>query len=305
MLNIMKKKIIYSILGVVLAFTRVEGAYEEAKPVQCGNIEVLIKKAAYSQEEVKDYDLNEIYIAGALLMEGWGCDQGPDENKALQLYRTALEVLRKDPMDMDAVWSEESLQDMDRISSERGVFPIFKAECDQSRRPHVLYAMIADTIRLLLRQGEYEEALQLMEESRRMSLLKGKEIEEVKQEDAKGGEGQGTELVVHFYEFMLNDEIEDGSWLLATLFPRKKKEGYDLPLRNATIRNMLVGELVVRGFEQKPVEEKLKAFPYVFRNARLGVPQAMEAMHLYYKFGCGFLPSDQAKAKEWRERLVQ
>ena len=286
-----------------MAFTRVEGAYEEAKPVQCGNIEVLIKKAAYSQEEVKDYDLNEIYIAGALLMEGWGCDQGPDEKKALQLYRTALEVLRKDPMDMDAVWSEETQQQLDRIPSERGILPIFKAECDQGRRPHVLYSMIADTIRLLLWQGEYEEALQLMEESRRMSLLKGKEVEEVKQEDANGGEGQGTEQVVHFYEFMLNYEIEDGSWLIATLFPRKKKNGYDRPLHNAMIRNMLVGKLVVRGFEQKPVEEKLKAFPYVFRNARLGLPKAMEAMHLYYKFGCGFLPSDQAKAKEWREML--
>ena len=293
--------IIYCILGVVLAFTRVEGAYEEVKPLQQEHIKTLLEKPVCNSEEIKSYDLNEIYITGALLMEGWGCDQGPDEKKALQLYRTALEVLRKDPMDLDAVWSEEALQDLYRISSERGVLPIFKAECDRSRRPHVLYAMIADTIRLLLRQGEYEEALQLMEESRRMSLLKGKEIEEVKQEDAKGAEGQGTEQVVRFYEFLLNDEIEDGSWLLATLFPRKKKDGYELPLHNAANRHWLVGELVVRGFEQKPVEEKLKAFPYVFRNARLGVPQAMEAMHLYYKFGCGFLPSDQAKAKEWRK----
>lgn len=294
---------VWCVVGAVLGFARVEGAFEEVKPLQMEHIEALLEKPVCDSEGIKGYDLNEIYIAGALLMEGWGCGQGPDEQKALQLYRAAIEVLRNDPMDLDAVWSEETQQQLDRIPSERGILPIFKAECDQGRRPHVLYSMIADTIRLLLWQGEYEEALQLMEESRRMSLLKGKEVEEVKQEDAKGGEGQGTEQVVHFYEFMLNYEIEDGSWLIATLFPRKKKNGYDRPLHNAMIRNRLVGELVVRGFEQKPVEEKLKAFPFVFRNARLGVPQAMEAMHLYYKFGCGFLPSDQAKAKEWRERL--
>lgn len=299
----MKAKVICCLVGMVLGFTRVEGAFEEVKPLQSGHIATLVEKAVYDQEEIKGYDLNEIYIAGALLMEGWGCDQGPDEKRALQLYRTALEVVRKDPMDLDTVWSEEALQELYQITSERGVLPIFKAECDQSRKPHVLYAMIADTIRLLLRQGEYEEALQLMEESRRLSLFKGKEIEEVKHEDAKGGEASGTEQVVHFYEFMLNDEIEDGSWLIATLFPPKKKEGYELLLYNAMSRNMLVGELVVRGFEQKPVEEKLKAFPYVFRNARLGVPQAMEAMHLYYKSGCGFLPSNQAKAEEWHKRL--
>ena len=136
-----------------------------------------------------------------------------------------------------------------------------------------------------------------------MSLFKGKEIEEVKHEDAKGTEGRGPEQMVHFYEFMLNDEIEDGYLLITTLFPRKKKEQYVSVPRGALYRNMLVGELVVRGFEQKTVEEKLKAFPYVFRNARLGVPQAMEAMHLYYKAGCGFLPSNQAKAEEWRKML--
>ena len=299
----MKKKIIYGIVGLVLAFSRVEGAYEEVKPLQSGHIAELMEKPVYDQEEIKGYDLNEIYIAGALLMEGWGCDQGPDEKKALQLYRTALEVLRKDPMDMDAVWSEETQQQVDRIPSERGILPIFKAECDQARRPHVLYSMIADTIRLLLWQGEYEEALQLMEESRRMSLLKGKEVEEEKQEDAKGGEGQGTVQVVHFYEFMLNDEIEDGYLFFTTVFPRKKKESYESIPHGALFRNMLVGELVVRGFEQKPVEEKLKAFPYVLRNARLGVPQAMEAMHLYYKSGCGFLPSSRVEAERWRKML--
>lgn len=294
---------VWCVVGAVLGFARVEGAFEEVKPLQMDHIEALLEKPVCDSEGIKGYDLNEIYIAGALLMEGWGCGQGPDEQKALQLYRAAIEVLRNDPMDLDAVWSEEALQHLERFASDQRILPIFKAECDQSRRPHVLYAMIADTIRLLLRQGEYEEALQLMAESRRMSLLKGNEIEEVKQEDAKGGEGQGTEQVVHFYEFLLNDEIEDGSWLLATLFPRKKKERYESAPHSAAYRNMLVGELVVRDFEKKPVEEKLKAFPYVFRNARLGVPQAMEAMHLYYKSGCGFLPSNQARAKEWRKRL--
>lgn len=299
----MKKKIIYCIVGVVLAFSRVEGAYEEVKPLQSGHVAALMEKPAYDQEEIKAYDLNEIYIAGALLMEGWGCDQGADEKKALQLYRTALEVLRKDPMDMDAVWSEDALQHLERINTGQRVLPVFKAEYDQSRKPHVLYAMIADTIRLLLRQGEYEEALQLMEESHRMSLLKGKDIEEVMQEDAKGAEDRGPEQVVHFYEFMLNDEIEDGYLLFTTIFPRKKKESCESIPYGALYRNMLVGELVVRGFEQKSVEEKLKAFPYVLRNARLGVPQAMEAMHLYYESGCGFLPPNRFEAEEWRKRF--
>ena len=295
-----KKKIIYSIVGLVLGFTRVEGAFEEVKPLQNGqNIVALMEKPAYDQDEIKGYDLNEIFIAGALLMEGWGCDQDSDEKKALQLYRTALEVLRKDPMDLDVVLSEETLQGLfDFMRSQQAPYPIYKAEYDQCRRPNVLYAMIADTIRLLLRQGEYEEALQLMEESRRMSLFKGKMLEEEKREDVKDAEDRGLKQVVLFYEFTLNYELEDGY----LSFIKTETEPYDSEPYGALMRNRLVGGLVVQGFEQKPVEEKLKAFPYVLRNAKLGVPQAIEAMHLYYKFGCGVLPSNQRKAKKWRDR---
>jgi len=302
----MKVNFLCCIVGAVLGFARVEGAFEEANPLQSEHIAMLMEKSAYDPEEIKSYDLNEIYIAGALLSEGWGCSQGRDEKKALQLYRAALEALRKEPMDMDVVWNEG--MQLDSMLNVNGlkILNIFKAELDQVRRPFVLYAMIGDTLRLLLRQGRYEEALQLMEESRRMTLLKGKEIEEAKPGEADAKGAREADRVVHFYESVLNDGAEEGHLFLEALFYQKMgNRRHESQAQSALYRNMILGELVVRGFERKPVEEKLKAFPYVLRNAKLGIPQAMEAMHRYYKSGCGFLPSDKAKAEEWLKKSTE
>lgn len=299
----MKINILYCILGIVLGIARVEGAFEEVKPLQQEHIEALLENPVCDPEEIKSYDLNEIYIAGALLSEGWGCSQGRDEKKALQLYQTALEVLRNEPMDIDIVWNEETLHHLSHKDADQKILPIFKDEHDQVRRPFVLYAVIGDTIRLLLRQGQIEEALKLMEESHRLALLKGKELEEIKSEEAHENDALALDQVVHFYETMLNDGIEEGYLLNEALFQRSKKHYHpESQVQCALNRNMLVGELVVRNFEQKPVKEKLKAFPFVLRNANSGIPQAMEAMHLYYKGGCGFLPSNASKAEKWLKR---
>ena len=89
--------------------------------------------------------------------------------------------------------------------------------------------------------------------------------------------------------------------LCRTIFPKKEKEGDNASQKssNKFLHNQVIGDIVVRGFEQRLEEEKLRAFPYVLGSARLGIPQAMLAMHLYYKFGCGFLPPDKRKSEDW------
>lgn len=299
----MKTNLVLFALGTVLSLSKVGGAFEATDPIQTNNISILMEKSAYISDQIGNYNLTEIYIAGALLSEGWGCSK--DEKRAVQLYLSALDELRKNPMDMDVVWDKEiDLKEFSHNSDSK-FFNIFKQEIEQQRKPFVLYAMISDTIRMLLQQGQYETALKLIEESRLLTFLKGKGLKkkEIDVEDRGGRAAENAIQVIHFYETMINDDLEEGYLFLDVLFPRKTKNGdSESQASHALLRNQIIGELVVRGYDQKSEEEKLKAFPYVLRNAKLGIPQAMIAMHLYYKYGCGFLPSNKHKAESWLKK---
>lgn len=120
----------------LLPFTRVEAAFEETNPIRIANIVRLTEQSMYAPEEIKRYDLAEIYIAGALLSEGWGCDR--DEEKALSLYRATLEELRQHPMDLDSVWHEGTDDEQYRTESGQKFLNVFKAELDQARKPFLL-----------------------------------------------------------------------------------------------------------------------------------------------------------------------
>ena len=290
-------------LGVVLSFAKVEGAFEAANSIQGENISALLEKEAYTPEEVRNYDLAEIYLAGALLSEGWGCRQ--DEKKVLQLYQASLEVLRKDPMDIDIVWKDADSKIAQSYSPDldHRFFNPFKTGLEQVRKPFVLYAIVGDTIRILLQQGQYETALKLLEESQHLSFLKGEMEIEAACELREKHVADRIAQVVHFYETILSDTVvtEEGYLLCRTIFPKREKEGDNASQEagNKFLHNQVVGDIVVRGFEQRPEEEKLRAFPYVLGSAKLGIPQAMLAMHLYYKYGCGFLPPDKRKSEDW------
>lgn len=303
MLSYMRIIIACCALGVFLGLAKVEGAFEAAKSIQGENISALLEKEVYTPEEVGNYDLTEIYIAGALLSEGWGCRQ--DEKKVLQLYQASLEVLRKDPMDIDIVWKDVESKEThwNTLDLEQRFFNPFKAGHEQERKPYILYAIIGDTIRILLQQGQYETALKLLEESQHLSFLKG----EIKSEEACEAREEHVAdriaQVVHFYETILSDvaAVDEGYLLFRTIFPGKKKEGNGAreEAYNRFLHNQLILDNVVQGFEQRSEEEKLKALPYVLKSAKLGIPQAMLAMHLYYKLGCGFLSPDKDRSEDW------
>lgn len=299
----MKTTVLLGAMAALLPFTGVEAAFEETNPIQIANIVRLTGQSMYAPEEIKRYDLAEIYIAGALLSEGWGCDR--DEEKALSLYRATLEELRQHPMDLDSVWHEGIDDEQYRTESGHKFLNVFKAELDQARKPFLLYALMVDTIRMMLQQGCSEEALKLIEEGRRLSMLRGKEIPEAGTLSEKREEQavKETVQVVRFYETLLSNGVEEGYLLFDTLFHRKgnKRSAGELASR-ACLHNQIIKELVVKGFEQKTEEEKMKAFPYVLRSAGLGIPQAMIAMYLYYKNGCGELPPDKKKAEAWLKK---
>lgn len=309
----MKTNIIYCLVGVVLCFMRVEGAFERAKPIQGERIASLLKKTSYDPEEIKNYDLNEIYIAGALLSEGWGSSQAQDEKKALLLYQAALEVLRKDPMDVSVAEKEfDALKEQEERHGDMPSSPfldMFKTEFDTFRRPFVASAIVGDTIWLMLRQCQHEEALKLMDENRRRTLFKNYKnflVGAENPEKTNAAEAPEPDQVTRFYECMLSYMADDGYLLIeSSLYNNRRWKSTNA--REQALRvahcNLLVGNLVVSGFEQRTTDERLKAFPFVLRNAKMGIPQAMVAMHLYYKYGCDFLPPDENLADSWLRKV--
>lgn len=299
----MKTTVLLGAIATLLPITGVEGAFEEANPIQLANIVQLTERSLYAPEELNRYDLAEIYIAGALLSEGWGCDR--DAEKALSLYRAALEELRQHPMDLDLVWHEGTDDEQFQRESGQKFLNVFKSELAQARKLFLLYALIGDTIRMLLQQGYNEEALKLLEEGRRLSMLRGKEIQEAGKTPEKREKQaiKEADQVVSFYETLLSNGVEEGYLLCDALFHRKgSNRSAEAQASRVCIHNQLIRELIVNNFEQKTEEEKLKAFPYVLRSAGLGIPQAMIAMYLYYKNGCGALPPDKKKAEAWLKK---
>lgn len=299
----MGRIIVCCALGVSLGLAKVEGAFEAANSIQGENVSALLEKEVYTPGEVRNYDLTEIYIAGALLSEGWGCRQ--DEKKVLQLYQASLEVLRKDPMDIDIVWKDVESKETqgNTLDFDQRFFNPFTAGHEQERKPYILYAIIGDTIRILLQQGQYETALKLLEESQHLSFLKGEIKSEAACEHREEHFADRIAQVVHFYETILSDvaTVDEGYLLFRTIFPEKKKGGNDARQKayNKFLHNQLIADTVVQGFARRSEEEKLKALPYVLKSAKLGIPQAMLAMHLYYKQGCGFLSPDKDRSEDW------